>query len=304
MDTSRPIPIYKQFDRESLDLQYNNRAAVGDFKKFVDRWTQESIEFTLHARCHLNVRYGSHPREVLDIYLPDDHAGLARVMIFFHGGYWQGMHKNIFSFIARSFTSQGFVAVLPNYPLAPDVSIMQIVKSCRKSIAWLSYNADRYGGNPRMLHLAGHSAGGHLVAMMLATEWNDYGADVQQSIFSACSLSGLFELEPVRLTYLNEKLKLSPGDVPEVSPVYLKPTSRIPFLAAVGALESQEYHDQSIEFSRAWLSHGAHTEAMIVPDVNHFSILDEFCDQQSVLRQKLISMVKSTYQNGYLPSGN
>ncbi len=291
----KPIPIYKNFDKESLDLQYNNRAAVGDFKAYVDRWTKESIDFTLNARCHLNVRYGAHPREVMDIYLPEEHSGLARVMIFYHGGYWQGMSKSVFSFIAKSFTEQGFVAVLPNYPLAPEVSIMQIVKSCRKAIAWLSYNADRYGGNPRLLHLAGHSAGGHLVAMMLATEWNDYGADVEKNIYSACSLSGLFELEPIRLTYLNEKLKIKKEEVPGISPLYLKPTSPIPFLAAVGGLESVEYHDQSKEFAQSWREHGAKTEALIVPEVNHFSILDEFCDQQSVLRKTLIKMVQEAY---------
>ena len=295
MDTSKPIPIYKNFDKESLDLQYNNRAAVGDFKAFVDRWTQESIDFTLQARCHLNVRYGSHPREVMDIYLPDEHEGLARVMIFYHGGYWQGMSKSVFSFIAKSFTEQGFVAVLPNYPLAPEVSMMQIIKSCRKAIAWLSYNADRYGGNPRLLHLAGHSAGGHLIAMMLATEWNDYGADVEKNIYSACSLSGLFELEPIRLTYLNEKLGMSKEDIGTLSPIYLKPTSPIPFLAAVGGLESVEYHDQSTEFAESWRKHGAKTDAMIVPNVNHFSILDEFCSQDSVLRKKLINMVQEAY---------
>jgi arylformamidase len=295
MDTTKPLPVYKHFDQETLDLQYNNRAAVGDFKQFVDRWTKESIDYTLNTRCHLNIRYGSNQREVLDIFLPDDHDGLARVMIFFHGGYWQGMHKSVFSFIAKSFTEQGFVAVLPNYPLAPDVSVMQIVKSCRKAIAWLSYNADRYGGNPRLLHLAGHSAGGHLVAMLLATEWNDYGADVQQSIYSACSLSGLFELEPIRLTYLNEKLHLKKEDVPAVSPLYLHPTSKIPFLAAVGGLESAEYHDQSESFAKAWALQGAQTDAMIVPGVNHFSILDAFCDQQSALRKKLMEMVRLAY---------
>jgi arylformamidase len=205
------------------------------------------------------------------------------------------MSKSVFSFIAQSFTQQGFVTVIPNYPLAPEVSIEQIVKSCRKSIAWLSYNADRYGGNPRLLHLAGHSAGGHLVAMMLSTVWNDYGADVEKNIFSACSLSGLFELEPIRLTYLNEKLKIQPEDIHRISPIYLKPTSMIPFLAAVGSQESVEYHDQSRDFAQQWNTLGAQTDAMIVPNVNHFSILDEFCNQESALRKKLIGMVQNAY---------
>jgi len=295
MSSSQPITIYKHFDQDSLDLQYNNRAAVGDFRDYVDQWTKESIDFTLGSRCHLNVPYGTHPRETLDIYLPDDHVGLARVMIFFHGGYWQAMNKSVFSFIAKSFTEQGFVTVMPNYPLSPEVSVKEIVKSCRKSIAWLSFNADRYGGNPRLLHLAGHSAGGHLVAMMLSSAWKDYGSDVQKSIYSACSLSGLFELEPIRLSYLNEKLKINKDEIEEISPFYHRPTTPIPFLAAVGEEESEEYHVQTQEFANRWHEHGAKAEAMIVPKTNHFSILDAFCDQESELRKKLIKMVEEAY---------
>lgn len=294
-DWNRPIPIYKTFDQTELNRQYNNREAVKDFPKYVQRWNEQSLHFRNEAIGHLDLSYGEHEREKLDIFIPKKLSPLARVVVFFHGGYWQAMDKSAFSFIAKPFTEQGFITVLPNYPLAPNVSMHELIESCRKSIAWLFHNIEQYGGNPRRLHISGHSAGGHITAMMLSSDWSQYSHDIKESIYSACSLSGLFELEPIRLTYLNNKLNLQSEDVKKLSPMYLNPGKSVPFLAAVGEEESEEYHDQSKELATQWHELGADTEYLSVTGTNHFSILDAFCDQKSALRQALIEMVNASY---------
>lgn len=293
---TKPITVYKNFDQEELDSQYNNRQAVRDFPRYVERWNKDSARYRESVHCVLDEAYGEHPRNKLDIFMPKVKRGPARVVIFFHGGYWQAMDKSVFSFIAEPFTDQGFITVIPNYPLAPEAQMKDIVDGCRRSIIWLSRHIQRFGGDPGKLHLAGHSAGGHLVAMMSATDWQGLGMDEGTGIYSACSLSGLFQLEPIRLSYLNNKLGLSSDDVQQWSPLYLKPDIDIPFLAAVGSEESEEYHDQSKDFSAAWDQFGTDTEYMSVPETNHFSILDAFCDQNSKLRQRLIHMVESAYK--------
>jgi len=170
------------------------------------------------------------------------------VHVFVHGGYWHRLDKTDFSFVAGACRETATVVV--NYALVPTVDLDELVRQVRASVAWVHANARSFGGDPARITVSGHSAGGHLVAMLLATDWPQFGvpADV---VKAGCAISGLYDLEPIRLCYLNEVLGLTPESARHNSPVHLKPTGRAPLVLAVGADEGPEYHRQTTDLAAA-----------------------------------------------------
>ncbi len=280
--------IYKTYDQEALDRQYNNRAAVPDFEAVVKDWSQRSQCFREHAALVQDVRYGSARRERLDIF-PAEASG-APILLFLHGGYWQAMDKRVFHFTAEALRDRDVMTVLADYPLAPADDMTAIVTACRRAAAWLYRNGAAHGGDPERIFVSGHSAGGHLTAMLMATPWPDFGADLPRNLVKGgCAVSGLFDLEPIRLSYLNKVLCLSPADVAMYSPVRLTPATSAPLIAALGALESAEYHDQSRALAAAWSEKGTPVAHLIIlPGDHHFSVLDRLTDPASPLLTALL----------------
>ena len=292
MATSRgSFPIYKNFDQQALDSQYNNRAAVTNFHSYLEQWKQRSALATERVSSHLDIRYGHEERQTLDLFFPDEvpEEGMP-MLVFFHGGYWQAMDKSVFRFLAQPFTERGVMFVLPNYPLTPAVTMDELVESCRDALRWLMQNANSYGGRTDQVHMSGHSAGGHLTAMMVAEK----GEVVDQlKLRSGTSLSGLFDLEPIRLTYLNEKIGLDREMSRRNSPIFLSPAIDIPFMAAVGAQESEEYHAQSRDLAKEWQKEGTSAIFTSLADTNHFTILDRFIDPSHPLFQWVMEQIRS-----------
>jgi arylformamidase len=279
--------IYKKYSRQELDLQYNNRVHVPDFENYLRRWEKLSNDTAKTHNVIKDISYGSTGRECLDIF--PSAKPLSKTLVFIHGGYWQRFDKSLFHFIAGAFSVYGNTTVLINYPLAPDVTMDQIVKSCSDAIKWISKNVESYNGNPDQLYIAGHSAGGHLAAMLMTIEEKQkYTAGIQ----GVCSISGLFNLRPIQLSNINDALQMDTEVAIRNSPVFKEPVAPCPLLVAVGGAETNEFLDQSNELYNKWKNKTASTELITLPGLNHFSVLDSFCDANSLLHQSMCRMMK------------
>jgi len=266
-------PVFRDYDRAALDAEYNNRVKVKDALEWMARFGAESARARAELPLSFDVPYGVHHGERLDVF-PAANPGPAPVHVFIHGGYWQRMDKADFCFVVRAPRPAGALTVVLNYGLVPSVDLDEVVRQCRAAVAWIHRHARRWGGDPGRITVSGHSAGGHLVAMLLATDWTALGAP-GDAVKAGCAISGLYDLEPIRLCYLNEVLALTPEVARRNSPVHLAPASRAPLILAVGAAEGAEYHRQSTDLAAAWRPRGVSVEVMDLEGHDHFSIVAE-----------------------------
>lgn len=273
--------IYKKYDQQQLNLQYDNRFHVPGFQYYLDRWQQLSSIAENTNVVVKNIQYGGGSREHLDIF--PSAAKASKTLTFIHGGYWQRFDKSSFYFVADAFARYNITTVLINYPLAPVVSMDQVVQSCDKAIEWIGNNIQHWNGDAGELYLVGHSAGAHLAAMLLTKEKEP----AKSNLKAVCGLSGLYNLLPVHLSNLNQVLQMDAEMASSISPVFKEPVVPCPFLIAVGESETDEFLDQSREMTNAWKNKNPATELMVVPGLNHFSILDSFCDVNSMLHQSM-----------------
>jgi len=272
-------PVFRHYDKKQLDAEYNNRAKVKDAMDWIGRYGAESARVRAELPMQFDVPYGRHHAERLDVFLPSG-AGPAPIHVFIHGGYWHRLDKADFSFVARAFPEAATVVV--NYALVPGVDLDELVRQVRASLAWVHANARSFGGDPARITVSGHSAGGHLVAMLLATDWSRFAAP-SDVVKAGCAFSGLYDLEPIRLCYLNEVLALSSESARRNSPVHLKPSGRVPLVLAVGADEGPEYHRQTNDLATAWRARGAPIDVVDADGLNHFSIVAELERPDSAL---------------------
>jgi arylformamidase len=283
-------PIFRHYDQAGLDAEYDNQKKFPgfDFKGFVARCAALSASARGDLACHLDIPYGTHPAERLDIFPAAPAAGAAPVEIFFHGGYWRMLDKRDFSYVAHGFVAVGRTVVVVNYALIPAVDMDALVEQCRRAVAWTVRNIANFGGDPGRLYLSGHSAGGHLVAMMMATDWRRYGDDLRRPLFAgACAISGIFDLEPIQLCFLNKILQLDAGQVERNSPQRLEPLERAPLVVAVGDREGEEYLRQARDFVAAWCRPGFAPEMVVLPE-DHFSIRLQLVEPQSGMMRVLL----------------
>ncbi len=281
--------LYHGYDRAGLDTQYNARAAVPEHVEHVERWQREGVA-TLQAHPHkLDIAYGPSPTEKLDVFS----AGNATpVQVYIHGGYWMSRDKADFRFLANTFVPVGIAFVPINYALIPSVNMDELVRQCRAALAWVYRNATSFGGDPDKIYVSGHSAGGHLVAMMMTTDWGQFAGLPQGLIKGACAISGIYDLEPIPLCYLDDTLHLSAGEVERNSPGRLTARSRNSLIVAYGGLESDEFQRQGEEFAIAWSNQQVDCRVMPCPAMNHFTIVDHFADRGSPLAQAVMAQMR------------
>ena len=262
-----------RYDPKWLNVQYDNRARVPDHGRIFERWSRDSEIARERFSRRLDVAYGSSPAETLDIF-PSTRAD-APVLVFVHGGWWRAFDKRDHSFVAPPFTREGAMVVVPNYALAPSVTIDTIALQMARALEWVWRHAALYGGNPERIVVAGHSAGGHLAAMLLSCRWNMLGADLPDRLVSGgVSISGVFDLEPLRQTpLLKADLRLDAASVRRLSPA-LFPAPTGPLYATVGALESDEFLRQNQLIREAW-GEAAVPICESIAGANHFDVLDD-----------------------------
>jgi arylformamidase len=266
------------------DAQYNNRARVREAQRHLERWAKASELARQASSRRLDVVYGPGTSETLDIF-PSTRAD-APVFFFIHGGYWRALDKRDASFIAPSLVAAGAMVVVPNYALAPAVSIETITLQLVRALAWTWRHAALYGGNPARIVVGGHSAGGHLAAMMLACEWKRVAVDLPaRLVHSALSISGLFDLEPIRQApFLQVDLKLTPASVRKLSPANFPPPPGGTLHAMVGGNESEEFLRQNELIRSAW-GERVVPVCEAVPGTDHFTVLHELADAGSRLHR-------------------
>ena len=266
-----------RFAPEWLDRMYNNRALVPDHAAHFARWSAESAGVRGQGPCQLDVAYGDGAGETLDIF--PGAAADAPVLVFIHGGYWRSLDKADHSFIAPAFTQAGACVVVPNYALCPAVTIPQITLQMVKALAWVYRNIADHGGDPNRITVAGHSAGGHLAAMLLTCLWKAYARDLPARLVrNALGISGVYDLAPLRLTpFVKDSLRLTPAQVRKASPAYLpRPKlarERGVLYTVAGGDESAEFLRQNQLIRDAW-GPKAVPVCEALPGLNHFSVLE------------------------------
>jgi arylformamidase len=285
------VAVYNLYDQASLDSQFNNRQHVPDYANYLNRWELLSRQTERELPVLKDLRYGHLPGERLDVY--PSLQPRSKTLIFIHGGYWHMLNKGMFHFIAKGFHSYGITTVLLTYPFATEVSMDQIVSSCRNAIKWLCKNAPSIHADSDQLYVAGHSAGGHLAAMLMATNWKRFNSHVPANVLKgACFISGLFDLVPIHLSYLNKELKMDRETAIRNSPIRLEPSTTGPLVVAVGEAETTEFTHQSKEIYACWKDKGTAIQLLQLPQLNHYSIVETMVDQNAALHKTICRLME------------
>ena len=264
--------LYREFDTQAaLDAQYNPSAALGPGVNPALPYVESAQKARATLRHTLDVPFGPTLAETVDIFPAD--TPNAPVFVFIHGGYWRAFTSKEFSGVALGLQPVGVTTVVVNYALCPWVTIDEITRQCRAAVAWTLRNIQHYGGDPTRVAVGGHSAGGHLSAMCLLTDWaRDYGLP-RDPLKAGLLFSGLFDIAPLRYTYLQPMIQLDDGVVRRQSPLHQVRPSATPIWTTWGAKESTEFARQSAAFHDAWTALGNPGELSATQDADHFEVI-------------------------------
>lgn len=274
--------VWRDWDRAELDRQLNQREHTPEHSQYFSRWAAESAVLREELPVRTNLAYGEGPLQTLD-YVPSLQPE-APLVVFIHGGYWQSLDKGDFTFPAPIFREAGFAYASINYDMAPQVRIPDMVRQVREALAWLYRNAEDLGFDAERMVVAGHSAGGHLAVMALLTDWQEDFGLPQNLLYGAASISGIYDLEPLWMSYQQPVLQLDQEAVQSSSPLRNIPAAakrKLPRLfLAVGREETDEFQHQQRDFLQAWKEAGQKSESLELPGRNHFSIVDSLADSR------------------------
>jgi arylformamidase len=251
--------IWLGFNQQALDAEYDNQRTVLDYGAVIREWEEASAAARAACSVQSDLVYGSHPRAKLDFY-PASGDGC---IIFFHGGFWRSFDKTGITFLAPAFTAAGISIALPNYPLAPNDDMETIVRHACMAVDWVVDRASDLQLDGSKLWVGGHSAGAHL-AMMAAV-----ASKAKDKIAGWCAVSGIYDLAPIQLSYLNQSLNLSEADVASFSPIR-SGARRAGLIAAVGSRETREFRRQTEAFVEHCSGRGAEVEYHVLPETDHY----------------------------------
>jgi arylformamidase len=277
------------------EVEYNNRARVPEHVDIFARWQREAADYRSKANaeegCALGLAYGKSPRQYIDLFFPEA-SGKSPLAMFVHGGYWRSLDPSMFSQVARGLNAQGIAVAVAGYDLCPQVSIADIISQIRHACLYLWR---RFG---QRIMVYGHSAGGHLAACMIATDWKSIASDAPADLVPAAySLSGIFDLEPL-LHISAPDLKLDPEQAKRVSPLQWPVAKDRIFEAVAGALESSEFLRQSKTIVDVWGARGASCRYEEIAGTNHFTVVDPLFDPGHPMVRRLALLCQSTQARG------
>ena len=268
-------------DSAFYSREYNNRALVPDHPAYLERWAQDSARARATMTCHLDLRYGEGPGETIDLF--PSRKGDGSCMLFIHGGYWRALDKKDFSYLAPAWVGSGVSLAVVNYDLCPRVSVEEIVRQMLRASRWLWLHAEEYGMDEDRLYVGGHSAGGHLTAMMMAAVWPAFDKRLPRDLYKGgLAISGIYDLRPmVQVDWLNGDLRLDEETAIRVSPIFMPAATRAPVMSCVGGDESSEFHRQNALLGANW--RGAFAGDIPMPGTHHFSVVDGLANPSSAL---------------------
>jgi arylformamidase len=269
------------------EVEYNNRARVPEYDEIFARWAREAelyrADTLKRGRAELGLSYGDTPRQSLDLFLPE--AGeAAPLALFIHGGYWRSLDPSMFSQMARGLNSRGVAVAVVGYDLCPVVGIADIIEQMRRACVFLW---QRLG---RRMFVYGHSAGGHLAAAMVGTDWPAlYPKAPAGLVASGYAISGLYDLAPLLSLSANQDFRLDAEGARKISPAFWTPGPGHTLDAVVGGLESSEFKRQSRLIAEAWQS-AAKTRYEEIPGDNHFTVIDPLADPHSAMTARVAEL--------------
>ena len=274
--------LYRGYDQDGLDKQYERLVADDAFETF-DRWRARSDASAASRPVMLDIAYGPSETEGLDIFPSTDPD--APILIYIHGGYWIWKDKADFRFVAEGVVDAGATLVVINYALTPQATMDEIVRQVRAAIAFTWKNAGTLiPGSRARIHVAGHSAGGHLTAVAATTDWPLVDPALPASILAGgVAVSGIYDLEPIRLSYLNETVGLDVAMGERNSPLLAVHPGMPPLTLVVGGDESDEFKRQQASFAAAVTAAGNSVEVVEVPQHHHFAVIETIADAGSAL---------------------
>jgi arylformamidase len=272
------------------ETEYNNRARVPEHPEIFARWAREAEDYRAEAmkerRAELGLSYGSSLRQFIDLFSAR-RAVKAPLALFIHGGYWRSLDPSLFSHMARGLNAHDVTVAVVGYDLCPEVTIAEIIEQIRHACLFLWLRT----GQRMMIY--GHSAGGHLAATMLATEWQArYPKAPPDLVPAAYSISGLFDLKPLVGIPMAHDLRLDESEARSLSPLFWPAPKGRPFDAVVGALESSEFLRQSRTVADSWGKAGAQTRYEAIPGANHFTVIDALADPHSAMVRRLAELAR------------
>jgi len=266
------------------EVEYNNRARVPENPAIMAGWSRDAKAYReAHQGRLRGIPYGPSERHRIDLFAGD---GAGPIVVFIHGGYWQALDGSFFSHLAGGLNAHSIDVAIPSYDLCPNVSIDEIIQQMR----FASRELAKLG---RPLVISGHSAGGHLAACMLATDWPSLDPALpRELVLAAYAISGLFDLVPLVGTSINKALQLDPTGAKAVSPLFWKPPAQGSLDAVVGADESAEYFRQSRTMAEAWAAAGLPTRYGELPGANHFTAIAPLADPESPMVMRLKELAR------------
>lgn len=285
----RTVPwTYLGYTPEGLAAQYNLRAAVPDHPERFARWETRSAAARESLPHDRDLVYGPLDRQRIDFF-PARRPG-APVLAFVHGGYWQALSKDFVSYLAPAFVDAGISFAAIGYTLCPQVSVPGLIDEVRSALGWLHDHLQPLGGDAGRIFVAGHSAGGHLAAAVAATAWAARGQP-PDLVKGVCAISGVYDMEPVRRTYLNDALNLDVATAHAVSPIHMAQPVAVPIICAIGERETTEFRRQQAAFVDICRTHGRPASTVALPDRDHFDAVDALGEPDHPLFRAVRDMI-------------
>jgi arylformamidase len=276
-----------EFTAAFVEREYNNRALVPDYQDYFDRWERDSDFVRATLPGAIDLAYGDDPRQRIDLF--PAHKGSENLLVFIHGGYWRGLDKRLFSWLAPSWVAANVSVALIGYRLCPQVRIPDIVDDVIAATNWIFANAAAQRVGTRRVVVSGHSAGGHLTGALFAAPRKALAFDAER-IVGGVPISGIFDFEPLPLFSGNAELGLDSESAKRLDLYDKTPNIAAPLVIAVGGRESDEFKRQSQVIAEAWKPQVR--EHLVLPDLHHFSVVDAFAERGNPLYEETLALFK------------